>query len=149
MSPKTRHGLAVQRALAAMLEDYKYRVDWEKPVAGFIKKKNRPDIVTWVESDPDRRVVVSSKYQTGPGSVDEKVPFECIRLLYLMQQDRRFVKSYIVLDGKGWGNSKLAEFYRRGGLAQYIKGYQNLEIVTREELVDILRSRRLVPEQAG
>ena len=48
------------------------------------------------------RGLVSCKTQNTSGSADEKVAYEVIKLLYLMEQDQRYKHAWIVLGGVAW-----------------------------------------------
>ena len=64
----------------------KHRVDWEIS-----------DI-----SNPNKRGLISCKYQGTSGTAEEKIAYEVIKLLHAMKIDSRYEKSWIIIGGEGW-----------------------------------------------
>jgi hypothetical protein len=56
------------------------------------------------EINSDVRGLVSCKFQDTPGSAEEKVPYEVLKLLHAMEADERYKRAWIVLGGNGWTN---------------------------------------------
>ncbi len=67
----------------------RHRVDWE--------------LVD--RADPNKRGLISCKYQGTSGTAEEKIAYEVIKLLYTMKIDSRFRKSWIIMGGVGWSPS--------------------------------------------
>lgn len=63
-----------------------HRVDWE----------------IYRQEDPNTRGLISCKFQKTSGTAEEKIAYEVIKLLFSMNEDPRFKKSWIVMGGDGW-----------------------------------------------
>lgn len=64
----------------------KHKVDWELVKA----------------ADENVRGLLSCKFQNTPGTAEEKVVYEVVKLLHAMRQDPRYKKAWITFGGKGW-----------------------------------------------
>ena len=102
----------------------------EKPGGG----KHRVD---WEISDitnPDKRGLISCKYQGTSGTAEEKIAYEVIKLLHAMKVDSRYEKSWIIIGGEGW-SSGMREFMKIH-LREWIPEMkQKIEILTTDELI--------------
>jgi hypothetical protein len=83
-----------------------------------------------VEKD-GRKSLVSLKWQQVAGTAEQKVPFEVISLIEALETGE-YQRAYLVLGGEGW---KLRQFYTSGGLTQYIRNAERIEILTLESFV--------------
>ena len=98
----------------------KHRVDWE-----IIDK-----------SDPNSRGLISCKYQGTSGTVEEKMAYEVIKLLYTMKLDSRYKKSWIIMGGEGWSTG-MREFINNH-LSDWIPAMQNkVSILTTDQLINL------------
>jgi hypothetical protein len=88
-----------------------------------------------------RRIVVSLKWQQVAGTAEQKIPFEVIALLQLLES-RGCDDAYLVLGGTGW-TPQLREFYRSGGLCRFIPGAVRVRIVGLEEFIKRVNAHRL------
>lgn len=80
-----------------------------------------------------RKFLISVKWQQVSGTAEQKVPFEVICLVDAMQtQPGVYDKAYVVLGGEGW---TLRAFYTSGGLQQYLKNAEKVEILTLESFI--------------
>jgi hypothetical protein len=80
-----------------------------------------------------KRILISLKWQQGGGTAEQKVPFEVICLMDAVRKSKgNFIKAYVVLGGDGWS---LRSFYVGGGLEEYLKYSQLVEIVTLEQFI--------------
>jgi hypothetical protein len=96
----------------------KHRVDWEIS-----------DI-----TNPDKRGLISCKYQGTSGTAEEKIAYEVIKLLHAMKVDSRYEKSWIIIGGEGW-SSGMREFIKVH-LREWIPEMkQKVEILTTDELI--------------
>jgi PD-(D/E)XK nuclease superfamily protein len=77
------------------------------------------------------RILVSLKWQQVSGTAEQKVPFEVICLAEALAKGS-FGRAYLVLGGEGW---KLRSFYTSGGLRKYLRGADEVEVVTLESFV--------------
>jgi hypothetical protein len=80
------------------LEAHRQKFVGMKPGGG----RHRVDYELISLENENVRGLVSCKTQNHSGSADEKVAYEVIKLLYLMQQDQRYKHAWIVLGGIGW-----------------------------------------------
>ncbi len=88
-----------------------------------------------------RKCLVSLKWQQVSGTAEQKVPFEIICLVEVMQtQPGTYDKAYVVLGGEGW---KLRAFYASGGLRRYLKDAECVEVLTLESFVARANQGRL------
>ena len=88
-----------------------------------------------------RRIVVSLKWQQVAGTAEQKVPFEVIALLELLESGE-CDKVYLVLGGTGW-TPQLREFYLSEGLCRFIPGADRVRIVGLEEFIKRVNTRQL------
>ena len=96
----------------------KHRVDWEIS-----------DI-----TNPNKRGLISCKYQGTSGTAEEKIAYEVIKLLHAMKVDSRYEKSWIIIGGEGW-SSGMREFIKVH-LREWIPEMkQKVEILTTDELI--------------
>jgi hypothetical protein len=92
----------------------------------------RHKVDTIAEKDGER-ILVSLKWQQGGGTAEQKVPFEVICLMDAVRKSEgEYSKAYVVLGGDGWS---LRDFYVGGGLEEYLKYSELVEIVTLEQFV--------------
>jgi hypothetical protein len=88
-----------------------------------------------------RRIVVSLKWQQVAGTAEQKIPFEVIALLQLLES-RECDDVYLLLGGTGW-TPQLREFYLSGGLCRFIPEAHRVKIVGLEEFIKLVNNRRL------
>jgi hypothetical protein len=88
-----------------------------------------------------RRIVVSLKWQQVAGTAEQKVPFEVIALLQLLESGE-CDDAYLVLGGTGW-TPQLREFYRSGGLCRFMPEAKRVRIVGLEEFIKLVNAHRL------
>ena len=70
-----------------------------------VKPGGGKHLVDWEISDitnPDKRGLISCKYQGTSGTAEEKIAYEVIKLLHAMKIDSRYEKSWIIIGGEGW-----------------------------------------------
>lgn len=73
----------------------------EKPGGG----RHRVDWEVFYTDNPNIRGLISCKIQNTSGTAEEKIVYEVIKLLHTMQEDSRYVHSWIVMGGTGWSSS--------------------------------------------
>jgi hypothetical protein len=83
--------------------------------------------------------LVSLKWQQVSGTAEQKVPFEIICLLSVLESGS-YTKAYLVLGGEGW---TLRTLYTTHGLSKHISYKDRIEIVTLESFVGRANSGRL------
>jgi hypothetical protein len=88
-----------------------------------------------------RKIVVSLKWQQVAGTAEQKIPFEVIALLQLLES-RGCDDAYLVLGGTGW-TPQLRAFYLNGGLCRFIPEAKRVKIVGLEEFIKLVNSRQL------
>jgi len=88
-----------------------------------------------------RRIVVSLKWQQVAGTAEQKIPFEVIALLELLESGE-CDEVYLVLGGTGW-TPQLREFYRSGGLCRFMPEAKRVRIVGLEEFIKLVNAHRL------
>jgi hypothetical protein len=88
-----------------------------------------------------RRIVVSLKWQQVAGTAEQKIPFEVIALLQLLESGE-CDEVYLVLGGTGW-TPQLREFYLSGRLCRFMPGADRVRIVGLEEFIKRVNTRQL------
>jgi len=88
-----------------------------------------------------RRIVVSLKWQQVAGTAEQKIPFEVIALLQLLES-RACEDAYLVLGGTGW-TPQVREFYLSGRLCTFMPEAERVRIVGLEEFIKLVNNRRL------
>lgn len=96
-------------------------------------------IVDIVAEKDDKKILISVKWQQVSGTAEQKLPFEVICLVKVLQKGN-YCRAYIVCGGEGW---KLRDFYISGGLKKWIPNMENLKIVTLENFVALANQGRL------
>lgn len=101
----------------------------------------------WVDVLLDRedgkQILISLKYQGISGSIDEKVPYECIKLIHAIEQSNgKYPYAYIIIAGPGF-SKKLRDYYLSGELARHIKGYELIRIITLDEYLELANRKKL------
>ena len=96
----------------------KHRVDWEIS-----------DI-----TNPDKRGLISCKYQGTSGTAEEKIAYEVIKLLHAMKIDSRYEKSWIIIGGEGWspGMREFMKFHLKDWIPEM---NQKIIILTTDQLI--------------
>lgn len=103
--------------------------------------RHRPDKV--IETPDARWLILSKKWQETPGTAEQKVPFEVIKLIdTINKSNNKFPYSYLILGGEGW-TPKLKDFYLRGGLNQYINGHHLVRIVNSDQFLTLVNRNKL------
>ena len=99
-------------------------------------------IVDYLVTDSNgKSTLVSLKWQQTPGTAEQKVPFEVMSLSHAISvSEGNFTKAYLVLGGSGW---KLREFYLSGGLKDYLKNVDDVQIMGLEDFVGLANQGRL------
>ena len=101
-------------------------------------RKHKVDVVA---EKAGQTILISLKWQQVRGTAEEKVPYEVICLMDMVRNSEgRYNKAYVVLGGEGW---TLREFYVGGGLEQYLKYSELIEIVTLEQFVALANTGKL------
>lgn len=90
-------------------------------------------IVDAIAIKANQKVLISLKWQQVSGTAEQKIPYEIICLLKALKDNKGSCsKAYIVLGGEGW---TLRNFYVTGGLNEYIRGIEQVKIVTFENFI--------------
>jgi hypothetical protein len=86
-------------------------------------------------------ILISMKWQQTSGTAEQKVPFEVLCLIKaLKDNDGKYVRAYVVLGGGGW---TLRDFYVNGGLDEFLKESELVDVVTLESFVASANQGRL------
>ncbi len=129
MGRDTRTGKVMEDMILPALRQGGYQ--WETQVKIGKRPGGAKHYVDFVITKDGVLILVSSKWQEVSGTAEQKVPFEVICLIEAMKAGR-YKRAYLILGGIGWS---LREFYVSGGLHQYIRGAENVQIVTLERFV--------------
>lgn len=88
------------------------------------------------------KVALSLKWQAGPGSVDEKVPYEIVKLLTLKDRLPEIKRAYIIIGGKGF-RPRLLKFYRDGEISPFIPRADEVIITNIDEIMTLFQRKAL------
>jgi hypothetical protein len=142
MSPgSTRTGRVLEEMVLPALQEAGYQYKKQSCIGRVMGgRPYRADLLVY---DPasGRRIVVSLKWQQVAGTAEQKVPFEVIALLELLESGE-CDKVYLVLGGTGW-TPQLREFYLSEGLCRFIPGADRVRIVGLEEFIKLVNNRQL------
>lgn len=85
--------------------------------------------------------LISLKWQQVSGTAEQKVPFEAICLAHaILSSEGRYHKAYLVLGGSGW---KLRKFFVGGGLQEYLRHNELVNIVSLEDFIGMANRGQL------
>jgi hypothetical protein len=142
MSPgSTRTGRVLEEMVLPALQEAGYQYKKQSRIGRVMGgRPYRADLLVY---DPasGRRIVVSLKWQQVAGTAEQKVPFEVIALLELLESGE-CDKVYLVLGGTGW-TPQLREFYLSRGLCRFIPEADRVKIVGLEEFIKLVNTRQL------
>jgi hypothetical protein len=142
MSPgSTRTGRVLEEMVLPALQEAGYQYKKQSRIGRVMG--GRPYRADLLVHDPasGRRIVVSLKWQQVAGTAEQKVPFEVIALLELLESGE-CDEVYLVLGGTGW-TPQLREFYLSEGLCRFIPGADRVRIVGLEEFIKLVNTHRL------
>ncbi len=128
----TRSGSTLEIAIEAALANNHYDIAKQqsigtKPDGG----RHRVDIVATRPNGT--KFLMSLKWQQVGGSAEEKVPYEVIKLLHSLRENKdAYDRAYIVIGGGGWGEA-LLEFYLSEEFRSYIRESDRIEILKMNE----------------
>lgn len=143
MTPRDTHtGRILEHTIIPALKGNGYKVSSQKVIGDkFDGTKHRVDVLT--ESPEGREILVSLKWQQVGGTVEEKLPFEVIKLIHAIKSSGgRFAYAYIVIAGEGM-RRELKKFYMQGGLKDYIKDADLIHIVSLDQFIALANQGKL------
>ncbi len=129
-----------------ILEDNEYKVE---DVSKYCFKnsltngKHKPDKI--IKDKDDKLIIISKKWQETAGTADEKIFYEIIKLIDLVETYKPTIKStYILLGGNGW-RSYLKNYYLSEDWNRYLETrYRNIvKLVTIDSILPLISRRKL------
>jgi hypothetical protein len=87
----------------------------------------------------ERKYLISLKWQQTSGTAEQKIPFEVMCLIDVMNTGE-YHKAYLILAGIGW---TLKEFYIRTGLEKYMFNTQLVKILDLEHFIALANNGKL------
>jgi hypothetical protein len=142
MSPRdTTTGAVLEATIKPCLKANGYSVKPQKNIGEyFAGKRHMVDLL--VEAPNGKEIPVSVKWQQVTGTAEQKIPFEVIKMIHAVKSSEgRFVHAYIILGGSsGW---TLKDWYLAGYLAEYIRDYHLVSIVSLEEFITLTNRKQL------
>ncbi len=100
--------------------------------------KHKIDVLV---SDPQVRILVSTKWQQAAGTAEQKVPFEVMCLAEAIRESGGgFQKAYLVLGGGGW---TLRGFFTSQELWKYLNNCDGVSVVSLERFVALANQGKL------
>ena len=132
MSPRnTKSGGVLEQMVLPALEQGKYKVQRSKNVGNrFGLHKHIID--TYAEDSKGRIHLISLKWQQVAGTAEQKIPFEVISLIDLLQKNENYFRAHLVLGGPGW---TYRDFYVSGRLREFIPNAHMVNIMTLDTFV--------------
>jgi hypothetical protein len=131
-------GVQIENLLQSLLELYGYECSDYVRVGHSEWLKNRADIAA---EGHGRSLLFSIRWQSVPGSAEQKVPFEVISLIDSVKRSYgEYQKAYLILGGDGW---RLLDFYTAGGLGEYIRDMELVSIVTFQRFIELVKNDEL------
>jgi hypothetical protein len=104
---KSQAGRRFERCIFHALSEAGFQVQEQVPM-GKRASSNRSHIIDFVATRHTRRIIVSAKWQSSPGSTEDKVPWEVICMDRTLKDSPEIVAGYVVLGGSGW---KLRDYF--------------------------------------
>ena len=144
MAPRdTGTGWVFEQMVVPALERGGYR--YERQYRAGTKPDGSPYIADLLVIDaqvnPNRKLLVSLKWQQTSGTAEQKVPYEVITLLGLLNTGN-YHGAYLVLGGGGW-SPDLKRFYISGELKTYIPDASRVRILDLYDFIALANSRQL------
>jgi hypothetical protein len=103
----------------------------EKPGGG----NHRVDWEIFQLANENVRGLISCKYQGTPGTTEEKIAYEVIKLLHAMENDPRYKKSWLIMGGDGW--SPGIRLFVRNELHKWVpQMVGRVQILTTDQLIN-------------
>jgi len=137
----TTSGQVLEALLIPVAQKNHYQIESQVWIgAGLGGGKHRLDAL--LTADNAEKIAVSLKWQGGPGSVDEKVPYEVVKLLTLMDEHAELKRAYIIIGGNGF-RPRLVAYYRSGDLCKYVPAAGRVKIVSIDEFMTLCQRREL------
>jgi hypothetical protein len=131
-------GEKVEKILQAVLESYGYVCKRNLLIGRGEGLRNRADIAA---ERYGQSYLLSIKWQWMPGSAEQKIPFEVISLIDAIKRSGgEYRRAYLILGGDGW---RLLDFYTRGGLGEYIRDIELVNIVTFQQFLEVIKRGEL------
>ena len=125
--PVTTVGKEFEYFIEEQLDSHGYDYESQVQASGINESWSQIDIViNYSESDTSE--ALSLKYQGGPGTAEEKIPYEA-ESLSTMCTAHNYQRATIVLAGEGWSKAKLHWF-----LYEY-KPPANVRIISYDDFV--------------
>lgn len=143
MSPDTGSGTVLEHTILPALErkGYNHKSQFYLAELGLAGRRHRLDVL--VERDDGKLIPISLKYQGVGGTTDEKLPYEIIKLIHLVETgEGKYPYAYIIIAGPGF-NKLLRAFYLSGELARYIRGYELVKIITLDDFLELANRKKL------
>lgn len=130
MSPRdTRTGGVLEAMILPALKRGEYSVAPQQIVGTRIG--GRRHVIDILAENLEKKYLISLKWQQVGGTAEQKVPFEVMCLANALVNEG-YERAYLVLGGEGW---TLRDFYTSGGLNEYLKGIDKVEILTLENFI--------------
>ncbi len=140
MSPRnTKSGGVLEQMVQHALKQGRYKFERGKTVGSrFGVSAHKID--TYAEDQRGRIHLISLKWQQSQGTAEQKIPFEVISLIDLLQTNENYFKAHLVLGGNGW---KYKDFYVAGGLRRFIPNADMVNIMTLDTFVGAANQGKL------
>lgn len=117
----TRSGGVFEKICEPALTENGYEIGSQQTIgAGLGGGKHRVD--HYARAENGEMILISVKWQDTAGTVDEKIPFEIIKLLDLLDQSETYQRAVIVLGGDGM-RRHLEQYYTDGSIWKWIAGH--------------------------
>lgn len=119
----TRSGSVFEAVVKPALEQNGYTVGSQQ-IIGIGIGGGRHRLDHYAVSPSGEKILVSVKWQEVHGTTDEKIPFEVLKLLDVLDQNQDYSRACIVLGGDGM-RKHLETYYTDGSLSRWISAMQD------------------------
>ena len=124
--------IAMEQHVASALErgNYKYYKD---RIVGRKLGTQRPYKTACAVDALGRVHAILMRWQRVGGTTEDKIPFDVIRLIDLLQSNKDCSTAHLILGGDGWSNR---EFLVGGGLQAFIPNSEQVNITSLDDFID-------------
>jgi hypothetical protein len=130
----TRSGSTLEAAIKAALQNNGFGVEEQKFI-GIRPDGGRHKVDLAVTRPNKTKFLISLKWQQVPGTAEEKVFFEVIKMLHAIRESGGlYDKAYIVLGGGGFSEGML-NFYASEQYRTYIVDCEKIDVLIMDEAI--------------
>jgi hypothetical protein len=135
----TTSGQVLEKIIVPIAESNGYRIETQARLGPGIGGGQHwlDGLVTATNGD---QIALSLKWQAGPGTADEKVPFEIVKLLTLKDASPQIKRAYIIIGGRGF-RERLLAYYKSGAITPYIPRAREVTITDIDDIMTLFQRK--------